>query len=521
MYKLLFAEDETAAREGILASINWTALNIGEVRAVRNGALANEIAQEWIPDILLTDIRMPRMNGIELSYKIRELNPDCSILIISGYSEVDYLKSAIKLKAIDFVDKPLQLSVLNEQLKNAVNEQENLMKRQVHTLQNISNKFTRGESAPEQLCEMLHELGCQITPTDVCTSLYMQLLPTDRSMLGQYICIEEYYHAIWQKLHAEHLIFSGRIANDYSIYLQLYTAGKNRLSIEPARISSELNTLWQEYFHHDDIQLHICAGPVVPIDRYTHSFQQMQLQIHNIFTHTEEYFHYSDIPVTLTPLSDIVPAKYLLNDLSAYVANRNLEAISDVLKKLTSILKEHYNVSKASIILPYSRLLFSQISGVHGNSTTDETIFNELSECISIEDANRCFYDYIANEYRQNAGSDDANIVSIAEEILHIVHDQYSRHDLSLDDISRQIHRSPSYICVKFKEDTGKTLTQYINEYRIESSLALLREPENKINTIAATVGFDNGNYYTKIFKRLKNMTPAEFREQSHSTDSD
>lgn len=97
MYKLLFAEDETATREGILACIDWKSLGIGEVKAYKNGMLAYEAAKEWTPDILLTDIRMPRMDGIELCHKIRELNPSCSILMISGYSEVDYLKSAIKL----------------------------------------------------------------------------------------------------------------------------------------------------------------------------------------------------------------------------------------------------------------------------------------------------------------------------------------------------------------------------------------------------------------------------------------
>lgn len=67
-------------------------------------------------------------------------------------------------------------------------------------------------------------------------------------------------------------------------------------------------------------------------------------------------------------------------------------------------------------------------------------------------------------------------------------------------------------MCVRFREDTGKTLTQYIHEYRIESSLRFLADPENKINSIAEAVGFDNGNYYAKIFMRIKKMTPTEYR---------
>jgi two-component system response regulator YesN len=108
MYKLLLVDDETATREGILKNIDWQEIGIGEVRDAKSGVQALNIAREFIPDILLTDIKMPKMNGITLSHHVREINPDCSILIMSGYSETDYLKSAIRLSAINFVDKPIE-----------------------------------------------------------------------------------------------------------------------------------------------------------------------------------------------------------------------------------------------------------------------------------------------------------------------------------------------------------------------------------------------------------------------------
>ncbi|NLJ30517.1 MAG: response regulator, partial [Clostridiales bacterium] len=129
MYKLLFAEDESATRNGILEGIGWRELGIGEIRAEKNGELADRAAESFVPDILLTDIKMPRMDGITLSRKIRDRNPRCSILIISGYAEVGYLKSAIKLKAIDFVEKPIRLEELAEQLRHAVAAQDKLRER--------------------------------------------------------------------------------------------------------------------------------------------------------------------------------------------------------------------------------------------------------------------------------------------------------------------------------------------------------------------------------------------------------
>ena len=128
MYKLLLVDDETATRAGILKSIRWQEIGIREVRDAKNGVQALDIAKDFVPDILLTDIKMPKMNGIDLSYRVKEINPDCSILIMSGYSEIDYLKSAIRLSALNFVEKPIDIRKLAEWIKKSVEVQDKIRK---------------------------------------------------------------------------------------------------------------------------------------------------------------------------------------------------------------------------------------------------------------------------------------------------------------------------------------------------------------------------------------------------------
>lgn len=122
MVKLLIADDESFTRQGILETIPWKALNISEVREAYDGQNALEIIKDFEPDILLTDVRMPRLNGIELSFKVRELYPNCSIIFMSGFSDKEYLKSAIHLKAISYVEKPIDLDELEISIRNAVTE---------------------------------------------------------------------------------------------------------------------------------------------------------------------------------------------------------------------------------------------------------------------------------------------------------------------------------------------------------------------------------------------------------------
>ena len=104
--RLLLVDDEDLTREGLLHYVEWGNLGITHIKAASNGIQALKIAADFDPDILLTDIRMPHMSGIELAHEIRKRSPSCRILFISGYAEKEYLKSAITLKVDAYIDKP-------------------------------------------------------------------------------------------------------------------------------------------------------------------------------------------------------------------------------------------------------------------------------------------------------------------------------------------------------------------------------------------------------------------------------
>ena len=97
-------------------------------------------------------------------------------------------------------------------------------------------------------------------------------------------------------------------------------------------------------------------------------------------------------------------------------------------------------------------------------------------------------------------------------DILDIIHTQYSDHSLSLDSIGQQLFLSSAYLCVRFKKAMDITLVHYINQYRIRASLPFLRNEFIKLDEIAEQVGFENGNYYSKVFKRYMGCSPAQYR---------
>ena len=117
---LLLVEDEEFTRQGILTLIPWNELGISKVHIASNGVEGLRKANEFRPDIILTDVRMPKLNGTDMAIQIRGFLPECEIIFISGYSDKEYLKTAIKLSALSYVEKPLDLEELENTIRQAV-----------------------------------------------------------------------------------------------------------------------------------------------------------------------------------------------------------------------------------------------------------------------------------------------------------------------------------------------------------------------------------------------------------------
>ncbi len=124
MYKLLIADDEPLVRKGLYNTLEWDKFNIAVVDMAVNGKEALEISKREVPDICLLDINMPIINGLNLIEKIKEINPEVVIIIVTGYDEFQYAQMALKLKAFDYLLKPVYEEDLRVVIERALTELE-------------------------------------------------------------------------------------------------------------------------------------------------------------------------------------------------------------------------------------------------------------------------------------------------------------------------------------------------------------------------------------------------------------
>ena len=120
--KILIADDEDYTREGLLEEIDWEEFGIDEIMQAVNGEEALKIVRWFRPDIVLSDIRMPKLDGIAFAEEMLQLVPQSKLIFISGYMETEYLKSAIQLSVIDYIEKPIDVDQVKKALRRAVEE---------------------------------------------------------------------------------------------------------------------------------------------------------------------------------------------------------------------------------------------------------------------------------------------------------------------------------------------------------------------------------------------------------------
>jgi len=508
MFKLLIVDDESYTREGIIEMIPWNELDIKEIRQAFDGVNALEVMNEYKPDIILSDIKMPRMNGIDLAINIRDIYPDCSIIFMSSYSDKSYLKSAIQLKAVNYIEKPLDLKELYNSIKNA-----NLEMLKIKTLkENIESKLT---------LELIKEHN--ISKTDELLSNYFSNNFIDTLKTYSFVnVIVKFFDEIYENKNMiinsikniirtydfESLI---SINNDNSLVIHLF---KKNIGIN-YRDDSSLNLLLlriSEYI--DNFTKHyICVGSIVnAIDNIHISYKVSQSLLLNIF-----YFDYNSIIFNITEIdSNYKIKKIIYKDFEDILKRGDKNAAFSYTQKLHKEFKVPGAYSPSFIKDVYYNLILIVISYSNSknikldNSYQSETLLNNILHFNNIYELNNLLWNKIDILF---TSLNDTNIISEPiEKVIEFINTNYSDPNFSLDEISKNTFLTSSYICVIFKNFMGLTVNKYINGLRIKKAKDLLKNPEIKMKDIATKTGYSDGNYFSKIFKKETGYNPSDYR---------
>lgn len=514
--KILIVDDESLVRTGLKNSINWETLGISTVLLAEDGIQALRIAQQQRPEIILTDVRMQRMDGIRLATRLRQELPDSRLIFMSGYSDKEYLKAAIQLKAVSYVEKPIICAEIEEAVKEAVrlwNEQNSNQTAQIvrsrvekeNLVLALTNLTQENEASIRKTWDELKlPSGSKLYFSTVLVNL------TNLPVGGELPQVLDCLSALQELAQKKHLsfLYSGRGGN--RLLLHVYAA--QELTREHiAWFCLQLQKLLVNRF-----QFFIAAGmPVRGIHQINLSYQSAVESLNGGF--------YDDLNAVL--LWNEKKENPVVIDFDGYVrAFRNAISSAEydnarrqeqllyqaVLRQRqlpTDIIKNTYYqficvlewiATKGCIPFPQTEQAQSAWKQVSGSRTVYElhTYFTALLEQ---------FVALAAKQHEEN------EVVYLMKEYIR---KNYQRDQLSVREIAEAACLSTAYACTMFKNETGSTINQFISNYRVEKAKQLLADPRMKITDIAAQLGYSDSNYFGKSFKRIIGLSPSEYREK-------
>lgn len=522
MRKILIVDDEALTREGIRASIAWEDFRIGTVLEAENGREGLRLARKHLPEIILTDVRMPQMSGVDMAEQVRRFLPNTSIIFMSGYSDKEYLKAAIRYKAVRYVEKPLNLLELEEALREAVAQyseaqlsQESRTGAEAETGGSVASLLSRalpheGEEGIRLLESECAKLG-YLFPADTSFTVmilkfaekHLSDLETPEARLAmqesQRECVSYFARFSLQEVHL----------HKYDRYLIYFLYGPRPSGETILRIARKIQTLYRTI---GDLFLAVgrtCPGVGRAYDSYASAVILMR----------SSFFYERGSIITE---EDSENAGRAVN-LSGYAARfgellreRDREAVDTFLEDVFAQCRGVHTLLPNQVKDEYYKLFIALENAAHASliETVQEggSVLDILDRAHTLTELHGALQRAVSEyfEVMEAYQPENATVFAIKEYIAR----QYADPALSVKTISDHVHRSASYVCTLFKGATDQTLNQFITEYRIERAKRLLEDPCFKIAEISSRVGYVDGNYFGKCFKKYVGLSPSEYRDK-------
>ncbi|MCR5420895.1 MAG: response regulator [Lachnospiraceae bacterium] len=537
MLKIFLVEDEYVVREGIKNIIDWKAHGYEFVGEASDGELALPMIQKARPDIVITDIRMPFMDGLQLSRLIKKDFPWIEIIILSGYAEFDYAKEAIEIGVAHYLSKPISSSELITELhKLSKKVEQNKLERQLrekYALEMEENslkdktelfkRITEGTFSAGKIIELANDLSIDITAGAYQVFLFKAISMHHEE--NEYSdSVNKIYEDLQKITNEENALMFDRITEGKAILIK----GDSPEDIERS-LKRNIDKLLKILSKYDHIKYYGGVGETV--NRITHIHESYEkashAYAHRYMTTASRIFYYSEI---INNEAGYVSDKFSIGSVDPGHLDRN--RIWEFLKtgtrrEVTYYVNEFFtglgeNALSSAMFRQYiatdmyftissfmdeygldrSNIRPFDLSG--GEVSTPEKTVNYVKQ--QIYTAIKLRDDQAVNKYSD-----------IINRVKSYIEKNYENEDLSLNTIASYVNFSPNHLSMIFSTKTGETLIKYLTDFRMDKAKELLRCTSGRNVDISEAVGYRDPHYFSYLFKKTQGMTPTQYRNLGHS----
>ena len=534
--KVFLVEDEMVIRRGIKNSIDWEKEGYIFCGEASDGELAYPMIIKEKPDILITDIRMPFMDGLELCKLVKKELPNIKILILSGYDEFDYAKEAIRLGVTEYLLKPISSGKLLEAL-NGVSESirrekedkdlvrkymEEMRENTEHEKQKFFEQMIAGNLSMADALETGKKYEMNLSAGMYNLLLFRFTLGKENRKSGELWGEAEY--AIEKLTERLEYVFEFQRGVEGWAFL-LMADNEEQMSERVKELSKDLEEIMKNY---STIAYFGGIGqPVARLRELEESFREAERALAARFTmELNRIISVEDIrmaqnvdtldDIEITSFGEIEKTRTMLEKFLNNGAEDEIDEFVDVYinelpeENLKSVLMRQYIIMDAYIVM---MSFCEKIEGIEGEmQAQSEELKNSMKTIQTLEEIKN----YIRMLLKKIIGVRDTISGRRYSDIIEIAKDQirktYMSDEISLNTIAAEVGMSPSYFSSIFSKEMGKTFVEYLTEIRMDRAKELLMCSSMKTSEIGYEVGYKDPHYFSYIFKKTQNCTPKEFR---------
>jgi len=513
MYKLLIVDDEKIVVEGLTYATNWKDYEIDIVGSASNGKEALQKIIDIKPDIVLQDIRIPELNGLDLINEVKRLELDTVFIIISGYSEFNYAKRAIELEALDYLVKPIEVDEIIASIEKAICKIKKLKEEKVYDKR---QKGYEEALVEKQFLEIM--LGNQSVQPEVTKDF------------KQFCCVvfEKRDGKLNEHLYDEEInslrFTIKQTLTEKGIKCFLYHIDQSLAILMSLSDSYRMTSFLEDVFHviPEQIKAYVSAGishTYSNLVNINQSYKEAKESVKIGSYSNQRITYYSEIE-TLNTLNTTIDSN-IISKIEQYFSlkhSNDFFEMDELIDQVIDYVKQARLPPQKSFYLCFklvNNLLEYVEKEFELNHILDERyeVYEQLNALNSLDELNK----WLRKLVYTIKSKVEAHKVSYNEKLILDIKDYLNvnyREPIVLEDLGKYFYKNPSYLCSLFSKSVGKTIFEYITSTRINNAKKLLRTSNCKVADVAIQVGYENQKYFYQVFKKNVGITPSQYRSK-------
>lgn len=500
-YKTIVVEDEKLIRDNIIQKVTQCDSDFIICGHAADGQEALKLVNEIIPDVVITDIRMPQLDGLELIKRIKSLHPHIMIIIISGYADFSYAQIALRLKIEDYILKPIKVEDLKKILNNVKGK-----------LNSIKYNFLLNKWTDLVSCDKYVDF-----PKELLQSNNTLALVNIGNLCAGFTSIDlrTYYEEIWSKINIEN-----KSSDKMDIFMISENMPNSKLLVFSDFENSDSESVIMDMFSYmkrilGDININIIYCRPESISNISNIVAQLRITLHQqLIMGKDKILSLDNKAVDLSP---VIIDSILRSKIIHLINEDDFESLKII---LLSEIKNAIDTGKPQAwIKDYIHQLLRLLQGYSKTISEAElqhveyVLFDNMSYPLTIDITCKNIDDTLSIILHNSSDELDVENDWIKDIKAYLL-ENYCE-DISLDDISKKFNYTSSHLIKLFKRQTGETPMKYIINLRISTAKTLLKDnPAMDIKQICECVGYYDQHYFSRIFKCITGITPSAYRQK-------